>query len=72
MKTEVEQGCRDYSSAEVRGSRNLAEAGFDVDYVAVRDAERLCSPDAETTNLRILAAARIGRARLIDNVGAAI
>ena len=72
IKTAVEEGCRDYSSAEERGSRDLAEAGFDVDYVAVRDAERLCPPDAETASLRILAAARLGRARLIDNVGATI
>ena len=70
IKTAVEEGCRDYSAAEKRGSRDLVEAGFDVDYVAVRDAERLCAPDAATTSLRILAAARIGRARLIDNVGA--
>lgn len=72
IKTAVEDGCRDYPSAEERGSRNLVEAGFDVDYVAIRDAERLCAPDTETTSLRILAAARIGRARLIDNVGVEI
>ena len=72
IKTAVEEGCRDYPSVEERGSRNLVEAGFDVDYVAVRDAERLCAPDADTSSLRILAAARMGRARLIDNVGAEI
>ena len=72
IKTAVEEGCRNYASAEERGSRDLVEAGFDVDYVAIRDAERLCAPDDRSTSLRILAAARLGRARLIDNVGAEI
>ena len=48
----------------------LTDGGFDVDYVAVRDAHRLCEPDSASTDLRILAAARLGGARLIDNVGA--
>ncbi|MDE0421780.1 MAG: pantoate--beta-alanine ligase [Gammaproteobacteria bacterium] len=69
MKKAVEQGEKDYASAEARGHRVLTEAGFDVDYVAVRDAERLVVPDADTRTLRILAAARLGGARLIDNVG---
>ena len=69
IKTAIERGERDYAAAEARGHRVLTEAGFDVDYVAVRDAERLVDPDADTRTLRILAAARLGRARLIDNVG---
>ena len=43
-----------------------------VDYVAVRDAERLVEPEPNTRSLRILAAARLGGARLIDNIGADI
>lgn len=62
-------GDRDYRAAEYRGTRQLTVAGFQVEYVAVRDAERLTTPDDATTHLRILAAARLGRARLIDNVG---
>jgi pantoate--beta-alanine ligase len=47
----------------------LRSAGFgNVDYVTVRDAESL-EPDADATRpRRVLAAAFIGRARLIDNV----
>ena len=60
---------KDYAAVERRASAELDAGGFDVDYVAVRDADRLVAPDAATTRLRVLAAARLGRARLIDNVG---
>ena len=72
IKDAIERGHRDYADAEAGGRQALAASGFDVDYVAVRDAFRLVPPDAETRTLRILAAARLGRARLIDNVGANI
>ncbi len=46
----------------------LLEAGFDaVDYLEVRDAETLGDP-ASSRPMRILAAARIGKTRLIDNM----
>jgi pantoate--beta-alanine ligase len=46
----------------------LRAAGFDsVDYVALRDAETLASAD-RAKPARILAAAKIGRTRLIDNM----
>ncbi|MDE0037785.1 MAG: pantoate--beta-alanine ligase [Gammaproteobacteria bacterium] len=72
IKTGIERGDHDYETAEARGQQELTAAGFDVDYVAVRDAARLVPPDADTHTLRILAAARLGRARLIDNVGVAL
>ena len=65
----IDAGTRDYAEAEQEASDELGAAGFEVDYVAVRDAQRLSQPDAESRQLRILAAARLGRARLIDNVG---
>jgi pantoate--beta-alanine ligase len=47
----------------------LRAAGFDgVDYVAVRDAETLSPIDRVTKPARALAAARLGRVRLIDNL----
>lgn len=69
IKAAIERGDRAYADAEARGCRALTAAGFDVDYVAVRDADRLVPPDEDTRTLRVLAAARLGRARLIDNVG---
>ena len=69
IKAAIERGDRDYVDAEARSCRALTAAGFGVDYVAVRDADRLVPPDDDTHMLRVLAAARLGRARLIDNVG---
>ena len=55
--------------AQAYGEATLKAVGFDsVDYVAIRDSETL----AETADLsrpaRILAAAKVGRTRLIDNM----
>ena len=69
MQAAIEAGDRNFARAERRAMRVLAEGGFDVEYVAVRDADRLTTPNAQTRQLRVLAAARLGRARLIDNVG---
>ena len=46
----------------------LGAAGFMVDYVAVCDAETLESVETAKGPTRVLAAARLGRTRLIDNV----
>jgi len=47
----------------------LKDAGFDsVDYVAIRDAQTLASIATLQRPARILAAARIGKTRLIDNM----
>ena len=55
--------------AEAYASSALLEAGFDtVDYVAVRDAETLSPITGLSRPARILAAAKIGTTRLIDNM----
>jgi pantoate--beta-alanine ligase len=46
----------------------LEKLGFDVDYVAVRRARDLEIPGPGERNLRLLAAARCGATRLIDNI----
>jgi pantoate--beta-alanine ligase len=52
-----------------RARARLAEAGFDpVDYVALRDAETLLPVERLERPARLLAAASIGRTRLIDNL----
>jgi pantoate--beta-alanine ligase len=48
----------------------LLKAGFDsVDYIEVRDAASLAPAEILNRPLRILAAARLGATRLIDNIG---
>jgi len=54
--------------AEAEGAAALIGAGFDrVDYVAIRDAETLVPLRTLDGPARVLAAARIGSIRLIDN-----
>jgi pantoate--beta-alanine ligase len=56
------------SQTEAAAVAALKEAGFDsVDYVAVRDADTLQPVRSPEKKARILAAAKIGRTRLIDN-----
>jgi len=56
--------------AEAEGAAQLLEAGFDrVDYVAIRDAATLVQLRDVSRPARVLAAARIGPVRLIDNLG---
>jgi len=52
--------------AEARAA--LVSAGFEVDYVALADAETLAESPAADRPRRLLAAARMGATRLIDNV----
>jgi pantoate--beta-alanine ligase len=55
--------------AEAEGAAQLLEAGFDrVDYVAIRDAATLGQLRDVSGLTRVLAAARVGSVRLIDNV----
>ena len=55
---------------EAAGVEALQQAGFRPDYFSIRDAATLQEPGARANDLVILTAARIGRARLIDNVRA--
>jgi pantoate--beta-alanine ligase len=58
----------DLRDCEAMGATELKAVGFDsVDYVAIRDAETLAVPQDLTRPARVLAAAKIGRTRLIDN-----
>ncbi len=61
------RGSEDYERLEAQGRAALEAAGFRVDYFTVRDAEDLGPPKAGRP-LVVLAAARLGRARLIDNL----
>lgn len=59
----------DTELAEKRAIEQLLEAGFsNVDYLTVRDAQTLEPWTDRTRPGRVLAAAKLGKARLIDNV----
>ena len=61
-------GDKDFAAIERTGVEALARAGFRPDYFAVRRADDLSAPDGTTRHLVVLTAARLGRARLIDNL----
>lgn len=57
------------ADAEAWGAKALRDAGFSsVDYVAIRDAATLAEIDRLSAPARVLAAAKIGSTRLIDNM----
>lgn len=66
----IERGDRNYAQLEAAGMQALNEAGFRTDYFAIKDAATLDAPNDRDKDLVVLTAARIGRARLIDNVRA--
>ena len=62
-------GGGDFTAIEDRGGAALESAGLRTDYFSVRRASDLHPARAGDSQLRILAAAKLGRARLIDNIG---
>ncbi|MDX1513902.1 MAG: pantoate--beta-alanine ligase [Gammaproteobacteria bacterium] len=64
----VREGDRDFYAIGMRGIEALSGAGFRPEYFAIRRAGDLMIPGPEDRELRVLAAAWLGAARLIDNV----
>ena len=64
----VENGNRNYAALEQQAAANLKQAGWQVDYVEIRHAGNLQVAHVGDGELVVLAAARLGNTRLIDNV----
>ncbi len=67
-RAEIRAGNRDFEAVSARALNALRSAGFKPDYFEIRRAEDLSLPEGGEEELRILAAAWLGKARLIDNV----
>jgi pantoate--beta-alanine ligase len=63
-------GEADLGAIEQDGAAALGAAGFRVDYFSVRRTTDLLAPTADDRDLVVLTAARLGKARLIDNLRA--
>jgi pantoate--beta-alanine ligase len=61
-------GERDYAVLEAAAKTRLEAAGFRPDYFEIRCSDSLRKPTPADVDLRIFAAAWLGRARLIDNL----
>lgn len=64
----LQAGNDDYDALEQSAIKKLEEQGFAPEYISIRRAENLGLPDRETDRLVVLAAAKLGKARLIDNI----
>ena len=69
IKNQLQSGNNHYTLLEQTALNNLAQLGWQTEYISIRDAI-LTRPEPDSTHLVVLAAARIGNTRLIDNVEA--
>lgn len=64
----IESGRRDFRQLIINTKSNLSALGFNPDYIELRSADTLMQVGHEDKHLVILAAAFLGKTRLIDNV----
>jgi pantoate--beta-alanine ligase len=68
MRLAVLEGTKNFIALEQQAAQALVARGWQVDYVAVRARNTLRQPESDERELVILAAARLGQTRLIDNL----
>ncbi len=66
--TEIRAGQDDFAELEALAAGQIRDAGLQPEYVAIRRSVDLRQPRVGDNDLRVLAAARAGNARLIDNL----
>ncbi|WP_037587059.1 pantoate--beta-alanine ligase [Stenoxybacter acetivorans] len=65
---QIQMGSRDYVRLETDAADTLHRNGWQVDYVEIRHADTLTVAHVGDADLVVLAAARLGKTRLIDNI----
>ncbi|MCB1901912.1 pantoate--beta-alanine ligase [Cognatazoarcus halotolerans] len=68
LREQLRNGCRSFDELERTAVAELTENGWRPDYVSVRRREDLQRPGSDDRSLVVLAAARLGKTRLIDNL----
>ena len=77
IREEIIEGARDFAQLEQAAKEALDARGWKTDYIAIRQRagllkpaanSRNSAPDAAPGNLVVLAASRLGKTRLIDNL----
>jgi pantoate--beta-alanine ligase len=68
VKQKLLSGVRDTAALERQALESLVQRGWQVDYVAIRSHATLAAPASGELALVVLAAARLGHTRLIDNL----
>jgi pantoate--beta-alanine ligase len=64
----VKSGDADFSAIEAHELEALKKQGFRPDYFTVRNAQTLAPAEGDARHVVVLVAARLGKARLIDNL----
>lgn len=68
VANELKAGAKDLAAIELKAVQSLANRRWQVEYVAIRSQNGLIKPVAEERKLVVVAAARLGKTRLIDNL----
>ena len=68
VRAEVIRGRRDFDALQQQTMRELDRQGMQAEYCEIRRCEDLAVPEADDSELIVLAAAWLGPARLIDNL----
>jgi pantoate--beta-alanine ligase len=68
IQKELKSGVKDYAFLEGKAAKALDFHGWRVDYIAIRSQASLLAPAPDERELVVLAAARLGKTRLIDNL----
>ena len=68
VKSQILTGMPDIAAIEAEAEKQLQQNQWQTDYIAVRKQSDLQSPRLSDRELVVLAAARLGTTRLIDNV----
>lgn len=68
IAADIQAGQRDYSALVEQARDTLVKAGMRPDYLDLRDARSLEPVNADTRHMVVLAAAFLGKTRLIDNL----
>ncbi len=68
IKQQLLHGERNYEKLEQQAMQRLIQLNFKPDYIAIRCVDTLGRPQLDDTQWIILAAAYLGKARLIDNL----
>ena len=66
--TQIKENNRNFYELEKESLRKLQEKGFKPEYVKVCHADNLQEPNNEDRNLVLIAAVKLGKVRLVDNI----
>ena len=68
IQQELKSGAKNHAQLEEKAANELVSHGWQVDYVAIRSQATLLAAEPGERELVVLAGARLGKTRLIDNL----